>query len=403
MGTLSSLLANGAGVATLSGVQTLTNKTLTSPTLSSPVVTNDAIVHGLTVGLGGGSVSTNTAFGSGALQAANTGGNNSAGGSQAMFYNTTGASNAAWGQGALFNNTTGSFISAWGANALLSNTTGVSLAAGGYQAGYSNTTGNNNSYFGFQAGYTNSTGVNNYYGGLQSGYNATGSYNTFVGSPAGYLVTSGAYSTILGNYNGNQGGLDIRTANGYIVLSDGYGNPRGYFDNNGYFWLKGTNSNSLLDSNGFPYTLRDLVNYDLYAGSISQIRGFVGYSGDPSYSYVLLCPSYSGSGTQNKSMFCGTVYYNRGGASTGNSFVVARIGVSAGYNTNVYGGSTVGGSTGAQIVIGTYSGVKYFFLRVASSVNSAQAVTIDAQYVSSVAPQIIADGSVSSVTVLQTL
>jgi hypothetical protein len=42
---------------------------------------------------------------------------------------------------------------------------------------------------------------------------------------AGAEITTGSNNTILGAYNGNQGGLDIRTASNYIVLSDGDGNP----------------------------------------------------------------------------------------------------------------------------------------------------------------------------------
>jgi hypothetical protein len=60
----------------------------------------------------------------------------------------------------------------------------------------------------------------------------TGSKNTFLGGgdqgtnfPAGYYVTTGSSNTILGCFSGNAGGLDIRTANNYIVLSDGDGNP----------------------------------------------------------------------------------------------------------------------------------------------------------------------------------
>jgi hypothetical protein len=44
------------------------------------------------------------------------------------------------------------------------------------------------------------------------------------------LVTTGSNNTILGAYNGNQGGLDIRTSSNNIVLSDGDGNPRLYID-----------------------------------------------------------------------------------------------------------------------------------------------------------------------------
>lgn len=49
--------------------------------------------------------------------------------------------------------------------------------------------------------------------------------NTVVGYGGGSAMTTGAKNTILGAYSGNQGGLDIRTQSGYIVLSDGDGNP----------------------------------------------------------------------------------------------------------------------------------------------------------------------------------
>ena len=60
--------------------------------------------------------------------------------------------------------------------------------------------------------------------------------NTFVGASAGYNITTGAKNTILGRYDGNQGGLDIRTSSNYIVLSDGDGNPRMYYDNSASEW-----------------------------------------------------------------------------------------------------------------------------------------------------------------------
>jgi hypothetical protein len=65
----------------------------------------------------------------------------------------------------------------------------------------------------------------------------TGTVNTFVGYRSGDLITTGAKNTIIGRYDGNTGGLDIRTSSNYIVLSDGDGNPRGIFDANGYFGL----------------------------------------------------------------------------------------------------------------------------------------------------------------------
>ena len=51
-----------------------------------------------------------------------------------------------------------------------------------------------------------------------------------------FRSTSGAKNTILGEYTGNQGGLDIRTASNYIVLSDSDGNPRMYYDNSASEW-----------------------------------------------------------------------------------------------------------------------------------------------------------------------
>jgi hypothetical protein len=84
----------------------------------------------------------------------------------------------------------------------------------------------------YLAGYTNSTTSFNTFIGQQAGYSNTGAQNTFVGVQSGYYVT-GNKNSILGGYNGNQGGLDIRTLSNWIVLSDGDGNPRGFFDNNG--------------------------------------------------------------------------------------------------------------------------------------------------------------------------
>jgi hypothetical protein len=80
----------------------------------------------------------------------------------------------------------------------------------GYQAGYSQTTGGGNS-------------GQNVFIGDTSGLNTTSDLNTFVGRASGYLVTTGRKNTIIGGYNGNQGGLDIRTASKYVVLSDGDG------------------------------------------------------------------------------------------------------------------------------------------------------------------------------------
>jgi len=135
-----------------------------------------------------------------------------------------------------------------GDGALQTNTTASNNTAVGYQAGYSQTSpAGGNTYIGYYVGYSVTTGEGNVFvGGTNSagtnpaGYAVTtGSRNNFFGQGAGGLVTTGSKNTILGNYNGNQGGLDIRTASNYIVLSDGDGNPRGYFNGSGSGFFSG--------------------------------------------------------------------------------------------------------------------------------------------------------------------
>ena len=199
--------------------------------------------------------SYNTAVGRYALRDNTTGTGLTAVGHQALNANTTGYANVAMGGydlttatlAALYTNTTGNFNVALGVGALTYNTTASNNTAVGYQAGYSNTTGAYNSFLGQTAGYTNSTGSYSTYVGRAAGYLSTGTANTFVGHAAGYnstgsantfvgtnsstsygagfAMTTGSKNTILGGYDGNQFGLDIRTSNGNVVLSDGDGNP----------------------------------------------------------------------------------------------------------------------------------------------------------------------------------
>jgi hypothetical protein len=72
-------------------------------------------------------------------------------------------------------------------------------------------------------------------------YGTTGSANTFIGNSssgagAGQEITTGSNNVIIGGYTGNQGGLDLRTANNNIFLSDGAGNVRFWFDNANSAW-----------------------------------------------------------------------------------------------------------------------------------------------------------------------
>jgi hypothetical protein len=228
-------------------------------------LTGGAVVQGLTVGRGAGAVSTNTAVGASALSANTTGSqsvavgtnalaaqtsgidntaigvdslaqtttgqNNSAIGVRSLWSNTTGQANTGLGRNALRLNTTGNYNTAQGVDALLSNTTASNNTAVGYQAGYSTTTGIENVYIGQGSGYSATTNGQNTFVGRNSGYSTTGGFNNFFGYGAGNAITTGTKNTILGRYDGNYGGLDIRTASNKIVLSDGDGNPAVYIDN----------------------------------------------------------------------------------------------------------------------------------------------------------------------------
>jgi trimeric autotransporter adhesin len=233
------------------------------------------------------------AVGRQALQANTTASFNTAIGHKSSFSNTTGANNSSLGYHSLYSNTTGSTNVGLGQEALYSNTTASNNTAVGFQAGYSNTTGDEMTAVGVQALYANTTGQYNTAVGLnalranttgnyntavgdgalrfnttsntvtavgyQAGYNSTGANNTFIGTQAGYAVTTGAKNTVLGRYDGNQGGLDIRTANNWIVLSEGDGNARLYWD--------GTNSRWRAPSGQFQIQYA----YDTTSGSAANV------------------------------------------------------------------------------------------------------------------------------------
>ena len=281
-----------AGTLTVTGAASTINATaiggttpdtgaFTTLTASSTLtVTGAGSIEGLTVGKGAGAVATNTAVGADALSNGsqsgarntslgyrasylNTSGENiTALGAYAIYSNTTGTDNVGVGYGALDSNTTGSnnvgvgvgvlqgnttasYNTAVGYQALYSSTTSSFNNAFGFTAGYSQTTGDSNCYFGDRSGYSNSTGISNTFVGTYCGYSVTGSNNTFIGTNSGNAVTSGAKNTIVGSYSGNTASLDIRTSSNYIVLSDGDGNPRGYFDDAGQFWVKNADANAV--------------------------------------------------------------------------------------------------------------------------------------------------------------
>lgn len=232
-----------------------------SPSKKLEVASSDAIIHGHTVGRGGGSISSNVAFGPGtlasetgagsnvaignnaltaqnittgtganvavgasSLAAVTTGTGNIGIGSSAGLTFTTGTNNVAIGRSALqsasaastmnvaigFNTLNGgsesSFNVAVGGRAMRANTTGTlntAIGSGSTTATNgalgANTTGSYNVAIGAEALYSNGTSSNSTAVGYQAGYSSTGAGNTFVGYTAGTAVTSGSNLTVIGN------------------------------------------------------------------------------------------------------------------------------------------------------------------------------------------------------------
>jgi trimeric autotransporter adhesin len=290
---------------------------------SSLNATSDLVINGLTVGKGGGSVSTNTAVGASALagnssgaqstalgyqalqtltngtyntavgyQALNTtstnnhntavgktalaacvGDQNTAVGSNSLRVSTSGASNVGVGYGSLTSNTTGSYNIGIGDSALQANTTASNSTAVGYQALYSNTA-TQNTAIGSQALYSN-TAVNNVAIGYQAGYgNTSGAGNIFIGQGAGYSTyqaTTGSFNILIGataqnSATGNGNEIVIGTNN-----PTGKGSSTGYINSNGGGIYQGNNSSSWSTTSDFRLK-KNIVDNTEGLDKISQIR-----------------------------------------------------------------------------------------------------------------------------------
>jgi len=138
---------------------------------------------------GGGGVSSNTSYGSLALNSNTTGNYNTATGYQALRSNTFGSDNTATGYVALTSNTTGNYNTATGYGALFSNTEGISNTANGRETLSSNTTGNNNTATGFKALRENTTGNYNTANGYQA-LSSNTAYNNVSGLGYDSAVTA---------------------------------------------------------------------------------------------------------------------------------------------------------------------------------------------------------------------
>ncbi|MCJ7553751.1 MAG: tail fiber domain-containing protein [Ignavibacteriaceae bacterium] len=151
----------------------------TTPAAKLDLTGSDALINGITVGRGTGSVSTNSAFGY-----------------RALYSNTTGLYNTANGYRALDSNTTGNYNTANGNTALCSNTEGFYNTANGNMALYYNNTGHGNTANGTHALFYNTTEHSNTAVGYIAGGDYKSSYSTFLGSGAN--PTAPGYTNVMG-------------------------------------------------------------------------------------------------------------------------------------------------------------------------------------------------------------
>jgi hypothetical protein len=176
----------------VSGLTTATTRTYTFPDVSGTFAvlsatqtfsgtntfSNQLSIQGLTAGKGTGALANNTAFGNLAL-------------------NST---------------TTGNFNCSFGNTSLQNNLTGIGNVGFGHATNRANTASSYNTAIGTSA--------------LQNG---TGEKNTAIGNNAGFNMTTGSKNVIIGSYAGALAPISL-TGNNFIVLSDGDGNVRAYWD-----------------------------------------------------------------------------------------------------------------------------------------------------------------------------
>lgn len=180
----------------------------------------DMTIHTVTVGLGAGSISTNTASGRSALAANTTGDYNTANGYNTLAANTTGSFNTASGYNALAFNTTGDYNTASGRSALVVNTTGSYNTVSGY-----------NTLADLNITTNDGTGA-----------------NTAIGYNTGRGIVTGVNNTIIG---ANVTGLSS-SLSGTIILATGAGTQRIKADSSGHV-LPGADNTQNLGSASFRY------------------------------------------------------------------------------------------------------------------------------------------------------
>jgi hypothetical protein len=147
---------------------------------------SDAEINGITVGRGGGNISTNIAIGVGAGSGTGTGaGNNVAIGTNALYSHTSGTDNIAIGYHCLYDITDGT------SNVAIGRRTGQDMTGD-----YNTALGTGSLYSGVDI--NRNVGI-----GYEAGYNLAGDLNVAIGFQSGYYVT-GSNNTILGGWDANE-------------------------------------------------------------------------------------------------------------------------------------------------------------------------------------------------------
>lgn len=156
---------------------------LTKATTNVINLNKDTDINEVTIGKGGGNVSSNTAIGRDSLRENTTGENNTVLGVASLVFNTTGSENTSAGVSSLRENITGINNSAFGRSALRNNTGDFNTAIG-HKAGELNTSGSNNVFIGSESSATLSNVSNqvNIYNGSVTA--------RFTGAASGWTFTS---------------------------------------------------------------------------------------------------------------------------------------------------------------------------------------------------------------------
>ena len=333
-------LTNNVGIGT-------TGATGYALDISGNMRTNaDALINGLTVGLGGANNSSNIAFGYDALVSntigdANvaigreallvntTGQANVAIGLQALIYNTSGSSNVAIGSsniainsGALYNNTEGNYNIGIGQNSLIANTTGS------YNVGLGASTGvdlsGNSNYNTFLGNCTNvDSSLNIYNNSTAVGYGAIidASNQMVLGGLSGSypnIKIPGSYVGINGVYNPANGyALDVsgnaNIAGNFNILQSSYAQPMASTTQLGYTF------SSPASTNPFNTSFTNITQLSVIAGVyMVTAQCDINYSSAPSNTSWLRLSLNSGS----SALFnpnCAQDYYPS--ATTGNFYI----------------------------------------------------------------------------------